>query len=80
MPENVLIAWLCIMRYQLENDDPPCFRVPESIGELWVERGWIGTRVTENGSTDVWVTGKGMAVTYLNSADWGIDLLPKKED
>lgn len=71
MNDERLIAWLCVYRLQMDDDDDEHvqFSVPTAVHIALKERGWIDDKDS--------FTKAGLAVTDLHGADWGIDTIPE---
>jgi len=65
--ENVLTAWLCVYRLQMDDGDEITFSMPTRVRSELEARGWI--------DADDEITERGLMVSDLNAAEWGIDPL-----
>lgn len=81
LPDDKLIAWLCVMQYQFAQD-AESFHVPQSVQDALIERGWcsIGEEKNWKGQHDIGLTEKGAAIRDLHGPEWGLDTIPEETE
>lgn len=71
--EANLIGWLCLVRYQLAQDN--VFDLPKEVREQFLARGWmeIDADPDWDGKRFARLTDSGTAICDLNEAEWAIE-------
>lgn len=79
IPEQHLIGWLVITRYQLENDT--IAKLPNAVLVELVKRGWLECDPEPDweGLRSSGLTAAGASVSDLAAPEWGIDPIPQEE-
>lgn len=79
--ETVLIAWLCIMRHNLDDSGGDVFFIPTEIRDGLIERGWCeATKPDADGNRQVHITDLGCRESDLAAPEWGINPVPTGSD
>jgi len=74
-----LIGWLCVLRMQFNAEQ--CIRMPRGVQAQLIEEGWLEVDTEEDweGHRASQITQKGVDVSDMHGADWGIAVLLEAE-